>query len=149
LELSDLLEKSSFDLDEIFSRSTPGPIPEGEATGEAIVCPGSFWSRIIARLVHSLAWKGKVFTRNPGGDGATLENRLTPVGVHAITARVYFTSSWFDGKDCIVLDYSKTSFFARKIRDEIRLIDPDRKIYLGKVWWGKKPLLGFALQFPR
>ena len=133
----------------MFRNSPPGPIPEGEATGEAIVWPGSFWSRLIARLVHSLVWKGKVFTKNPGGEGATLENRLTPAGVHAITARVYLTTSWFDGKECIVLDYSKTSFFARKIRDEIRLIDADQKIYLGKVWWGKKLLLGFALQFPQ
>jgi hypothetical protein len=46
-----------------------------------------------------------------------------------------------------VLDYSKTSIFARKIRDEIRLIDPVNKIYLGKVWWGKTRLVDFALDF--
>jgi hypothetical protein len=37
---------------------------------------------------------------------------------------------------------------ARKIRDEIRLIDPANKIYLGKVWWGETRLVDFALKFP-
>ena len=70
-------------------------------------------------------------------------------GVHLIVARVYYTPSWIDGKECIVLDYSKTSLFARKIRDEIRLIDSANRLYLGKVWWGKTRLVDFALRFPQ
>jgi hypothetical protein len=146
--MSELLDRSQTELDALFSQHTAGPIPAGNAEGEAIVCPGSFWSRLIARFVHSLAWQGKVFTPNPDGNGATLENKLTAVGVHGIVARVYYTSSWLDGRECIVLDYSKTSFLARKIRDEIRLIDPANKIYLGKVWWGETRLVDFALKFP-
>jgi hypothetical protein len=146
--LVDLLGKSQAELDEIFKRNPAGPIPSGNAEGEAIVCPGSFWSRIIARFVHALAWQGKVFTSNPDGSGATLENKVTAAGVRAIVARVYYTSSWIDGKECIVLDYSKTSLLARKIRDEIRLIDPANKLYLGKVWWGETRLVDFALKFP-
>jgi hypothetical protein len=46
-----------------------------------------------------------------------------------------------------VLDYSKTAL-ARKIRDEIRLVDPVNRIYLGIVWWGKKRTIDFALKFP-
>jgi len=148
VNLPDFLGKTQAELDDIFKNHPAGPIPVGNAEGEAIVCPGTFWSRLIARFVHDLAWQGKVFTPNPDGNGATLENKLTAIGVHGIVARVYYTSSWIDGKECIVLDYSKTSLFARKIRDEIRLIDPTNKVYLGKVWWGETRLVDFALKFP-
>jgi hypothetical protein len=145
---ADLKAMSQAELDELFRLSPAGPIPEGDALGEAIICPGSFWSRLIARLVHGLAWQGKVFTRNPDGLGATLVNKITAAGVHLIVARVYYTPSWIDQKECIVLDYSKTSLFARKVRDEIRLVDVSNRLYLGKVWWGRKRLVDFALQLP-
>ena len=44
-----------------------------------------------------------------------------------------------------VLDYSETSIVASRIRDEIRMIEPG--IYLGKVYWDKKRLIDFALEF--
>ena len=72
--------------------------------------------------------------------------RFTHFGFNAIIAKVYKGPSWFDQKECIVLDYSKTSLVARWIRDEIRLIDPN--FYLGRVYWGEKPLIHFALEFP-
>jgi hypothetical protein len=149
MQLTDLLGRSQAELDALFKLYPAGPIPTGNAEGEAIVCPGTFWSRIIARFVHALAWKGKIFTANPDGNGATLENKLSTLGVPGIVARVYYTSSWIDGKECIVLDYSMTSLLARKIRDEIRLIDPESRLYLGKVWWGQTRLVDFALQFPK
>jgi len=148
MTFDELKSQSQAQLDDLFKRSPAGPIPEGDAAGQAIVCPGTFWSRLIARFVHALAWQGKVFTKNPDGAGATLVNKVTVAGAHLIVARVYATSSWIDGKECIVLDYSKTSLFARKIRDEIRLVDAANKLYLGKVWWGKTRLVDFALQFP-
>ena len=148
MTFDDLKSQSQAQLDELFKRSPAGPIPEGDAAGEAVVCPGTFWSRLIARFVHALAWQGKVFTKDPDGQGATLVNKITMGGVHLIVARVYHTPSWIDGKECIVLDYSKTSLFARKIRDEIRLVDAANKLYLGKVWWGKTRLVDFALKFP-
>ena len=148
MTFDDLIGKSQAELDKIFKASPAGPIPSGNAEGEAIVCPGTFWSRLIARFVHALAWQGKVFTPNPEGREATLENKITAIGIHAIVARVYYTPSWIDQRECIVLDYSKTSLLARKIRDEIRLVDPVAKLYLGKVWWGKTRLVDFALKFP-
>ncbi len=148
MELSDLLKLSQSELDELFKKSPAGPIPEGGANGLAIAFPGGFLARFLAGLIKRWAWQGKVFTRNPDGNGATLQNKVTIAGVQAIVARVYHTESWLDGKDCIVLDYSKTSLLARKIRDEIRLIDPARRLYLGKVWWGKTRVLDFALEFP-
>jgi hypothetical protein len=147
LKMSDLPKLSQKELDDLFGRSQPGPIPEGDSQGTAIVWPGTFWSRLIARCVHDMAWQGKVFTKNPDGNGATLVNKIGPVGAHVVVARVYYTESWLDGKQCIVLDYSKTSLFARKIRDEIREVAPH--LYLGKVWWGKKRLIDFAIEFPK
>lgn len=60
-----------------------------------------------------------------------------------IVAKVYLDKSWLDEKETIVIDYSKTSLLARVIRDEIREVEPG--VYLGKVWWGKKRILDFAL----
>ena len=52
-----------------------------------------------------------------------------------------------DQKECIVLDYSETSLLAHWIRDEIREVAP--RTYLGKVYWAKKRLIDFALEFPQ
>jgi hypothetical protein len=149
MQVSDLMKMSKAQLDALFGSSPAGEIPNGESDGTAIAWPGSFWTKLIARFVRRWAWKGKVFTRNPDGRSGTLTNRVTIAGVEAIVARVSYDPSWLDGKECIVLDYSKTSLLARKIRDEIRLIDPGTRTYLGKVWWGKKRLLDFALQFSK
>jgi hypothetical protein len=66
-------------------------------------------------------------------------------GLDAILARIIREPSWTDGKECIVLDYSQTSFVAHWVRDEIRLISPG--LYLGRVFWKKTHLIYFALQF--
>ena len=66
-------------------------------------------------------------------------------GLTFIVAEVYRGESWMDGNETIVIDYSKTSFLAQKIRDEIREIEPG--VYLGKVWWGKTRILDFALEY--
>ena len=72
-------------------------------------------------------------------------NRISPFSIRAIKAEVYRDKSWLDGRDVIVLDYSRTSLLARKIRDEIREVAPG--LYLGKVWWGKKRLIDFSVSF--
>jgi hypothetical protein len=146
--IANLMEMSRRELDDLFRRSKAGDIPEGESSGTAIVCPGTLWSRIIARFVRRVAWQGKVFTKTPDGHDATLQNKIGPAGTPLIVARVYYTDSWLDGEKCIVLDYSQTSLFARKIRDEIRIVDEQNRLYLGKVWWGRTRLIDFALQFP-
>ena len=64
----------------------------------------------------------------------------------AIVAQVYKAPSWFDGKECIVLDYSQTSLVASHVRDEIRQVEPG--FYLGLVFWEKTKTIHFALQFP-
>lgn len=138
----EFLAMSDEQLDDLFRNSPPGDIPDGEGEGTAIISPGSAISDDIARFVHLFTWKGKVFDRAKG----ELRNKILPLGHKAIVAKVYKDKSWLDKKDCIVLDYSKTSLIAHWIRDEIREVVPG--IYLGIVYWGKKKLIHFALKFP-
>src|ERR1700740_1685429 len=137
-----LLSMSQKDLDDLFSGSPSGDIPNGEAEGTAIVAPGTTVSAEIASLINVFDWKGKTFDAEHG----TLRNRILASGLNAIVAEVYKATSWFDDKECIVLDYSKTSLLAEHIRDEIRQID--KGFYLGIVYWNKAKTIHFALQFP-
>jgi hypothetical protein len=139
---SQLLSMSQKDLNDLFSRSPAGDIPDGEAQGTAIIAPGTSFSPAIAAVINIFGWQGKTFDAAHG----TLRNRILSLGLNAIVAEVYKTSSWFDNKECIVLDYSKTSLVAEHVRDEIRQIGPGD--YLGLVYWDKKLTIHFALQFP-
>jgi hypothetical protein len=141
-DVAQLLKMSQADLDALFTASEAGPIPEGQADGTAIIAPETVFSPEIASFVSVFAWQGKVFDPTSG----TLKNRIGPFGLNAIIARVYKAPSWLDSKECIVLDYSETSLVAHWVRDEIRLIQPPG-LYLGKVFWDRKRLIDFALQF--
>jgi hypothetical protein len=140
-DVPQLLKMSQAELDALFTKSEPGPIPNGQAQGTAIVAPGTSYSADIAAFISHFAWQGKTFDAERGA----LKNLLLPFGLNAIIAKVYRGPSWLDGKDCIVLDYSETSLLAQWIRDEIRQIEPG--LYLGKVYWNKKRLIDFALKF--
>ena len=137
-----LMAMSQQQLDDLFTGSPAGDIPNGQANGTAIIAPGTAFSPEIAQLINVFSWQGKTFDAAHG----TLTNRILAFGLNAIVAQVYKTESWFDGKDCIVLDYSKTSLLAEHIRDEIREIGPG--MYLGVVYWDKTRTINFALQFP-
>jgi hypothetical protein len=137
-----LLSMSQKELDDLFSSSPAGDIPNGEAQGTAIIAPGTIFSDEIASLINIFTWQGKTFDAAHG----TLRNRILAFGLNAIVAQVYKTPSWFDNKECIVLDYSQTSLLAKHIRDEIRQISPG--FYLGLVYWEKTRTIHFALQFP-
>jgi hypothetical protein len=139
--VADLLKMSQAELDALFTASDAGPTPDGQGDGTAIIAPGTVYSPEIAALINIFAWQGKVFDANTG----LLRNRILPLGINAIVARVYPDTSWLDGKPCIVLDYSETSIVAHWIRDEIRMIQPGT--YLGVVYWDKARLIHFALQF--
>jgi hypothetical protein len=141
-DVQQLLRMSQKELDALFTQSDAGPIPEGQADGTAIIAPGTVFSREIASFINHFAWQGKVFDPKSG----QLKNRIGPLGLNAIIAKVYKAPSWLDNKECIVLDYSETSLVAHWIRDEIRLIEPPG-LYLGKVYWDRSRLIDFALQF--
>jgi hypothetical protein len=142
-DVPQLLSMTQEQLDELFKASPAGDIPHGEAEGTAIIAPGTRYSEHVAKIVNQFGWQGKVFDGKKG----LLKNKILPFGVEAIIAKVYKDKSWLDGNECIVLDYSDTSLLAHWIRDEIRLIGP--KLYLGKVYWGKKRLIDFCLKFPQ
>lgn len=141
LTAKDFLDMSQQELDDLFRSSEAGPIPAGDAVGTAIVKPGTIIAEIAAPIASGLAWQGKVFDPASG----TLRNKVGPVGLEEIVARVYKAPSWFDERECIVLDYSDTSFVAQSVRDEIRLVAPD--LYLGIVYIRKDKTINFALQF--
>ena len=137
------LEMDREELDAVYRSVTAGTIPEGDTRGTAIVA-GSFFARWYARFARLFAWQGKVFDLFAAdGQSGILINKVTPFSLTFIVAKVYRDASWLDGRETIVIDYSRTSFFARRIRDEIREVEPG--VYLGKVWWGKTRILDFAL----
>ena len=141
IDKAQLLTMSFQELDDLFGKSPSGPIPNGQAEGTAIIAPGTMFTDDIAAIINIFAWKGKEFDAAHG----TLTNRLFAFGLNAIVAQVYKEASWFDQKECIVLDYSKTSLVAQWVRDEIRLIAPD--FYLGRVYWDSRALIHFSLEF--
>jgi hypothetical protein len=142
LDASGLLKMNQAELDDLFKASPAGSIPDGQAKGTAIIAPGTVFSPEIAEFISLFAWQGKNFD----GKRGVLLNRILPFGLNAIIAEVYKDASWLDGKECIVLDYSKTSLVAHWIRDEIRQIGPG--FYLGKVYWDRNRLIDFCLEFP-
>ena len=140
-DVQQLLKMTQEELDALFTASPVGEIPDGEAEGTAIVAPGTSYTPNIAKFISNFAWQGKIFDAKKG----LLRNKILPLGLNAIIARVYKDASWLDGKECIVLDYSDTSLLAHWVRDEIREISPG--VYLGKVYWRDQRLIDFALQF--
>ena len=141
LDVAQLLTMSQAQLDELFTKSSAGPIPDGPAKGTAIIAPGTVYSKEIAELINLFAWQGKTFDAKR----SVLTNKISILGFNAIIAEIYKAESWLDKKECIVLDYSKTSTVAHWIRDEIRQIGPN--FYLGKVYWEQKRLIDFCLEF--
>ena len=136
----DFLNMPGDKLDEIFRNSPAGEIPQGKTDGLALVATGSAISDEIAQFLNLFVWKGKIF------ENGHLINRVGLIEHKLIVAKVYKGESWFDHKECIVIDYSKTSFLAHSVRDEIRLVAPG--IYLGLVYLGEKKLIHFALKVP-
>lgn len=137
----DLMKMSADELNELFHVSPPGDIPNGRAKGTAIIAPGTDISPVLAELIEAFAWQGKTFDASSD----TLVNRITFLGISAIEATIYVAPSLFDGKDCIVLDYSANPGIVGQVRDEIRLIS--LQLYLGLVYLKEKQTIYFALDF--
>ena len=139
--IDQLLKMTTPQLDALFTGAPVGDIPSGEGKGTAIIGAGTALTSAVAGFINHFAWQGKIFDAQKG----LLKNLITPFGIAAIVARVYKGDSWFDGKPCIVLDYSETSIVAGWIRDEIRMIEPG--FYLGEVFGEKTRIFHFTLQF--
>jgi hypothetical protein len=138
-----LVEMRRGELARVYESGTADTVPDGRGRGTVLLGTGGAVGRVAAVLAYLLAWRGKVFDRRAG----RLSNLITPLAVRAISADVYRADSWHDGRPCIVLDYAARSFVARKIRDEIREVAPG--VFLGLVYWGRRHILDFALDFNR
>lgn len=139
---SDLLAANNGRLEELFRSSPPGEVPSGPMEGTAILGAGTSLVQPVAALVRLAVWQGKVFSP----DGRYLSNRMGPLEMQAILARVALGPSWLDGRECIVIDYSRTSLVARDVRDEIRLVGTD--LYLGVIWLFGSRIGWFTLRAP-
>ncbi|MFY9487810.1 MAG: hypothetical protein WAP35_03815 [Solirubrobacterales bacterium] len=137
-----LLAMSQKQLDDLFTKSPCGEIPVGESDGMVVLAAGSGISKQVAELAR-IAWRGKVF--NPAG--RDLKNRILPIEIRALRAKVYMGTSRFDGKPVIVLDYKRSSPLTHWIRDEIREVAPG--LYLGVVYWSGRKTIDFSLYFPK
>lgn len=140
---STLIATRRSELARLFSSGRVGAIPDGRGRGTVLLGTGGLAAQVAARLSYTLAWRGKVVSART----ARLLNILTPLQIEAIEAVIYKQDSWYDGAPCIVLDYSKTSLAARRVRDEIREIAPG--VFLGIVFWGRRHVLDFTLDFTR
>src|ERR1700750_1668962 len=120
MDVHTLLGMSGTQLDELFAKSSAGAIPDGPMNGTAIISPGTVFPPATAQAINFFAWQGKTFDAEHG----VLRNRISVLGLNAIVAEVYKGPSWYDQKECIVLDYSKTSTVAGWIRDELRQLEP-------------------------
>jgi hypothetical protein len=139
-DLHALLRLSGRELDDLFRRSPAGACPDGSAEGLFLLAPGTPGGPLLARLL-GLGWRGKEFDAR----ASTMVNRILPVGIRAVRARVRQERSRFDGRMCHVLDYSRTSLVAGGVRDEIREVAPG--VYLGLVYWRGLRVGRFALRF--
>jgi hypothetical protein len=135
-----LLALQRAELDELFTRAEAGPMPDGEYRGTLILPLDAVPLRGVAASAGRMAWRGKVF--DAGAQRVT--NRVLPFGVHAVTAEVRREPSRLDGRECMVLDYSRTSLVARGLRDELRLLRPG--LYLGRAYWHGLRVADFALE---
>jgi hypothetical protein len=115
IDVPALLEMSSEQLDDLFTRSPAGPIPRGECDGTAIAAPGTEFAEIAAKVAHFLAWRGKVFDPERG----ELLNRITPFDLQRSPRRC----TWQTAGSTRTVHRARlleTSLVAHWIRDEIR-----------------------------
>ena len=140
LDEGDLTRTTNSGLDTLFRTSPPGRLPAGVLRGTVLLFPGSRAGPFLARVLYWLAWQGKVVT--PTGD--SLVNRVSPLRLPLIRARVGRGRSWADDDPCVVIDYSRTSLVARMVRDETREVSPG--LHLGVVWLWRRRTAWFALR---
>lgn len=134
MDLQTLKSMSNASMDELWSDTSAGIIPDGVLDGTVLISPNRL-NRALTKRIALFAWQGKTFNAKQG----TLTNRVN--GLNVVTAQVYRGPSWYDHAECIVLDYSRLP-----LRDEIRQVD--ERLYLGKAYVGTNALIYFALVKP-
>ncbi len=123
--LDQLLRMSPGELEVVYRQGTAAAIPQGRVRGTALLAPGTWRTRPLARGTR-LVWQGKII--EPGQ--ATAVNRF--FGLRMIRGQLYQGSSWLDDGPTLVLDYSQTSRIYADNRDEIRQVAPG--LFLGLMY---------------
>lgn len=142
LTLDDFTTMSQQELNAMYANALPGGVPDGESNGRAIFFAGSMIAEPAAMLAQFI-WQGKVFDRENG----VLLNKV--FGFQLVKARVYYGTSYFDGKEAIIVDYHDTSLLFKPVRDEIRQVG--HNMYLGRAYihtlLGAMMAVNFVLDF--
>jgi hypothetical protein len=128
------------ELDLLFRSSPAGDIPHGRLPGTAVLFPGTPACGPLAWLIHLLVWQGK----ETEPSGRSLENLIGPLRMRTIRALLSHDRSWVDDRECVLIDYSRTSIVARMVRDEVRVVAPG--LYLGVIWLWKRRVGWFTLR---
>src|SRR3712207_7170090 len=102
-DVARLLALGRAELDALFAGSEAGPVPDGEYRGTLIAPLSPAFLRGAGAWAGGLAWRGKVFDAAAG----RVVNRVLPFGLRAVAAEVRRGPSRLDGRECIVLDYSR------------------------------------------
>jgi hypothetical protein len=140
--VSDLQHMTVPELRALYKSCQPGPIPNGSAAGSPIVPTGTVLTPLLSGVLRLVVWQGKTFDARR----AVLKNRVLLGLLSVIIADIYIGPSWVDDQACIVLDYSRRSVLANRIRDEIRQISP--RVYFGPVYaFNQEAGLWFSLEF--
>jgi hypothetical protein len=135
-----LLQMKQSELDDLYRSSSIGAAPVGVTTGILLFAPATGIGRVLQALTRTLVWQGKVFDSSSG----QLVNVVTPFRVRAVHADVYSGPSWMDGEPSTIFDYSKRSWLARHVRDEVREVAPG--LFLGKAYWRRRKVIDFVLE---
>jgi hypothetical protein len=125
LAVADLLRMSEPELDALYRRSPPAPMPPGRVRGTVLLRTGTNLARPLAAGARAV-WQGKRF--DPAESSAT--NRF--FGLPVVSAQVSSGPSWLDGGPALILDYSQTSLVYARYRDEIRQVAPG--LFLGRMY---------------
>ena len=120
--VDDLVGLSAPQLEALYAQSGPGGVPNGPVRGRVIALPGHPFAQHASKAGKCI-WQGKVFC--PMDGSAT--NRF--FGMQIVRGMVGYAPSWRDGRPSLIIDYTKTSFVYKNVRDEIREVAPD--VYLG------------------
>jgi hypothetical protein len=140
ITLAELAAMSEGQLGTTFAEAPAGLIPDGDTSGSLLAAYPIGLAGPAAWLVRWLAWQGKVFDRERG----ELVNKISPLGIRAVKARVYPGESRSDDKPALIVDYSETSLLARQVRDELRQVNT--ATYLGVAYWNDVRVATFALE---
>lgn len=157
--LDDLKTKSADDLYALFRDGKgDGQIPLGHGVGYPILMADAPTLNSLANKI----WGGKEFKKETAASGAevvTLKNFIGPLTVirakvvagKISDARPTLADSLVDDKPSIVLNYGDAELGTvapfNKIVDEIRLVNPATKLYLGRAFMAETFVCYFALQF--